>query len=126
MAPGSITLAISTPSCSTETLPSLRISSRPVVESALSTVSPAWIETAGNIEQAIANFARMPNGGLLLTPDTMLILNRDQIIALAARHRLPAVYPLRVFVEAGGLMSYATDQVKILRQAASYVDRAVH
>jgi ABC-type uncharacterized transport system substrate-binding protein len=108
---------------STETLPSLRISSRPVVESALSTVSPAWIETAGNIEQAIANFARMPNGGLLLTPDTTLILNRDQIIALAARHRLPAVYPLRVFVEAGGLMSYATDQVEILRQAASYVDR---
>ena len=68
----------------------------------------------------------MPNGGLLLTPDTTLILNRDQIIALAARHRLPAVYALRVFVEAGGLMSYATDQVKILRQAASYVDRAVH
>jgi putative ABC transport system substrate-binding protein len=90
---------------------------------ALSTVSPAWIETAGNIERAIANFARMPNGGLLLTPDTTLILNRDQIIALAARHRLPAVYPLRVFVEAGGLMSYATDQVEILRQAASYVDR---
>jgi putative tryptophan/tyrosine transport system substrate-binding protein len=65
----------------------------------------------------------VPNGGLLLPPDSTTILNRDLIIALAARHRLPSVYTFRVFVAAGGLMSYGTDQVEIFRQAASYVDR---
>jgi putative ABC transport system substrate-binding protein len=50
-------------------------------------------------------------------------LHRDLIIALAARHRLPAVYTASFFVEAGGLMSYGTDQVDMFRQAASYVDR---
>ena len=84
---------------------------------------PSRVETAADIERAIVAFARVPNGGLLLPPDSTSILNRDLIIALAARHRLPAVYALRVFVEAGGLMSYGTDQVEIFRQAASYVDR---
>ena len=65
----------------------------------------------------------MPNGGLLLPPDATTILHRDLIIALAARHRLPAVYAARFFVAAGGLMSYGTDQVDMFRQAASYVDR---
>ena len=84
---------------------------------------PGRIETPADIERAIATFAQEPNGGLLLPPDSMTILHRDLIIALAARHRLPAVYAIRVFVAAGGLMSYGTDQVEILRQAASYVDR---
>jgi putative tryptophan/tyrosine transport system substrate-binding protein len=84
---------------------------------------PSRVETAADIERAIVGFARVPNGGLLLPPDSTSTLNRDLIIALAARHRLPAVYALRVFVTAGGLMSYATDQVEIFRQAASYVDR---
>ena len=70
-----------------------------------------------------AAFARAPNGALLLPPDSTVTSNRDLIIALAARHRLPAVYPFRFYVAAGGLMSYGTDQVEILRQAASYVDR---
>jgi putative ABC transport system substrate-binding protein len=84
---------------------------------------PSPVGTAADIERAIESFARVPNGGLLLPPDPTTVLNRDVIIALAARHRLPSVYAFRVFVTAGGLMSYATDQVDIYRQAASYVDR---
>jgi putative ABC transport system substrate-binding protein len=84
---------------------------------------PTRVKTAADIEHEIAAFARVPNGGLLLPPDSTTIVNRDLIIALAARHHLPSVYPVGVFVEAGGLMSYGTDQVEIFRQAASYVDR---
>ena len=60
---------------------------------------------------------------MVLPPDTTTVVNRDLIIALAARHRLPAVYSLRIFAVAGGLMSYGTDFVNLFRQAASYVDR---
>jgi putative ABC transport system substrate-binding protein len=81
------------------------------------------VETAADIEHAIESAARTPNGGLLLPPDTTTTVHRDLIIALAARHCLPAVYPFRVFVEAGGLMSYGTEQVAMFRQAALYVDR---
>jgi putative ABC transport system substrate-binding protein len=84
---------------------------------------PNPVETTADIERAIASVARVPNSGLLLPPDTTTVLHRDLIIALAARHRLPAVYPFRVFVAAGGLMSYGTEQVDMFRQAASYVDR---
>ena len=81
------------------------------------------VGTAADIERTIESFARVPNGGLLLPPDNMTSTHRDLIISLAAKHRLPAVYSLRVFVAAGGLMSYGTDQVEMLRQAAYYVDR---
>jgi putative ABC transport system substrate-binding protein len=81
------------------------------------------VGSAADIERNIGDFAKMPNGGLLLPPDITTTLNRDLIISLAARHSLPSVYSLRVFVTAGGLMAYTTDQVEILRQAASYVDR---
>ena len=64
------------------------------------------------------SFARVPDGGLVLPPDSTTIVHRDLIIALAARHRLPAVYAVRFFVAAGGLMSYGTDQVDMFRQAA--------
>jgi putative ABC transport system substrate-binding protein len=84
---------------------------------------PSPIGTAADIERAIESLARVPNGGLVLPPDSTTITHRDLIIALAARHRLPAVYSVRVFVAAGGLMSYGTDQVEMFRQAASYVDR---
>jgi putative tryptophan/tyrosine transport system substrate-binding protein len=84
---------------------------------------PSPIETAADIERAIDSFAQSPDGGLLLPPDTTTLTHRDLVIARAARHRLPAVYPFRVFVTAGGLMSYGTDQVEIFRQAAAYVDR---
>ena len=76
-----------------------------------------------DIERAIETFARQPNGSLVLPPDGTTIQNRDLIVGLAARHRLPAVYAFRFFVTAGGLMSYATDLVDQYRRAAAYVDR---
>src|SRR5207253_6502471 len=63
------------------------------------------------------------NGGLFLPPDSTIGLHRDIVIALAARHRLPAVYTGRHYVAAGGLMSYDTDRIDQYRQGASYVDR---
>jgi putative ABC transport system substrate-binding protein len=84
---------------------------------------PSPVETAADIERAIESFARMPNGGLLLPPDGTTLLHRDLIIALAARHRLPAVYSGRYWVIAGGLMCYETDASDQFRQVATYVDR---
>ncbi len=78
---------------------------------------------AADVERAIESFARMPDGGLLFVPDATTIANRDLVIALATRYRLPAVYPWRFFVTAGGLMSYGIDNVDVLQKAASYVDR---
>jgi putative tryptophan/tyrosine transport system substrate-binding protein len=79
--------------------------------------------TAAEIEGAIESFARVPNGGLVLLPDTNSNLHRDLIIALAARYRLPAVYSDCFFVAAGGLMCYSTNRSDQFRQAASYIDR---
>jgi putative tryptophan/tyrosine transport system substrate-binding protein len=81
------------------------------------------VQDASDIERAIESFARVPNGGLVLPPDATTTAHRDFIVGLAARHRLPAVYTLRSFVEDGGLMSYGADQVDMFRQAAGYVDR---
>jgi putative ABC transport system substrate-binding protein len=78
---------------------------------------------AASIERSIESFARAPNSGLVLPPDITTLVHRDLIIALAARHRLPAVYSDRVFVAAGGLMFYSTDRVDQFRRAASCVDR---
>ena len=86
---------------------------------------PSPVETAADIERAIESFARAPNGGLFLPPNATIVLHRDLIIALAARHRLPAVYAFRQFVAAGGLVSYGIDQVEVWRQAALYVDRVL-
>jgi putative ABC transport system substrate-binding protein len=86
-------------------------------------IEPSPVETAADIERAIVDFARAPNGGLVLPPDTLTSLHRNLIITLAARHRLPAVYSARHFVAAGGLMTYGIDRVDVYRQAASYVDR---
>ena len=84
---------------------------------------PSPIGHAADIERAIESFARAPDAGLVLPPDVTTSIHRDLIVTLAARHRLPAVYALRVFVAAGGLMSYGVDYVEQFRQAASYVDR---
>ena len=86
-------------------------------------IVPSHVETAADIERTIESFARVPNGGLIMPPDATAITHRDLVIALAARHRLPAVYALKLFVAAGGLMSYGTDQNEMFRLAASYVDR---
>jgi putative tryptophan/tyrosine transport system substrate-binding protein len=81
------------------------------------------LHDAGEIERAIATFARLSNGGLVVTRIAEAIVHRDLIIKLAARHRLPAVYPLRLFVTSGGLISYGPDIVDQHRRAATYVDR---
>jgi putative tryptophan/tyrosine transport system substrate-binding protein len=83
------------------------------------------VENAADIELAIESFARVPNCGLVFIPDISTAAHRNFIIALAARHRLPAVYWDRSFVAAGGLMSYGNDLVDSFRQAASYVDRVL-
>ena len=86
-------------------------------------VSPVNIDDTGEIERSIAAFARSANGGLILTGSAFAILRRDLIIALAARHKLPAIYYDRYFIAAGGLISYGPDNVGLFRRAASYVDR---
>jgi len=86
-------------------------------------VNPVNVRDAGEIERAVAAFARAPNGGLILTPGGAAIRHRDLIITLAARHKLPAVYNERSFVAAGGLISYGPDYLDQYRQAAGYVDR---
>ncbi|HZR89157.1 MAG TPA: ABC transporter substrate binding protein, partial [Bradyrhizobium sp.] len=78
---------------------------------------------AGEIERAVAAFARSPNGGLIVTAGAAAQLHRELIVTLAARHKLPAVYFDRAFVTAGGLISYGADQIDMYRQAAGYVDR---
>jgi putative tryptophan/tyrosine transport system substrate-binding protein len=84
---------------------------------------PVDVRDAGEIERALAAFAGSPNGGLILTGSAWAIVHRDLIIALAARHRLPAVYYERYFATSGGLISYGADNVEQFRLAAGYVDR---
>jgi ABC-type uncharacterized transport system substrate-binding protein len=86
-------------------------------------LSPIGLHDSGEIESGISEFARGTGGGVIVTSSTLAIGNRKQIIDLAARHRLPAVYPYRYFVTGGGLISYGPDQVDSFRRAATYVDR---
>jgi putative tryptophan/tyrosine transport system substrate-binding protein len=84
---------------------------------------PLDVRDAGEIERAIMSFARGPNDGLIVLASAAATSHRDLIITLAARHRLPAAYADRVFVAAGGLLSYGPDRVDQFRRAAGYVDR---
>jgi putative tryptophan/tyrosine transport system substrate-binding protein len=86
-------------------------------------VVPVNMREAADLERTVAAFARSPNGGLILTGSGLSILHRDQIITLAARHKLPAIYYERFFVSAGGLISYGSDRIELYRLAAGYVDR---
>ena len=103
-------------------------------------VNPVNVRDTGEIERAVAAFAhaalasgasgqrgdsmvRAPNGGLIVTASPAVQLHHELIISLAARHKLPAVFPFRYIAAAGGLMSYGPDQVEQYRQAAGYVDR---
>jgi ABC-type uncharacterized transport system substrate-binding protein len=86
-------------------------------------VSPLGGRDAGDIERTVTEFAGGSNRGLIAAGSPLLSNHRDLIISLAARHRLPAVYPFRFFVTAGGLISYGPDSVDPSRQAAGYVDR---
>jgi putative ABC transport system substrate-binding protein len=86
-------------------------------------VNPINVRDAAEIERAVAAFARVPNGGLIVPAGGSALVHRNLIVTLAARHRLPAVYFLRSFVVAGGLISYGDDQIDQYRRAAGYVDR---
>jgi len=84
-------------------------------------VSP--VHDTSELESVVAAQAHEPNGGLIVMPDTFTTGHRSEITSLAARYRLPAVYPYRVFAEFGGLLSYGDDLTDNFRRAASYVDR---
>jgi putative ABC transport system substrate-binding protein len=85
-------------------------------------VTPINGRDPGTIERGISGFVRGPNDGLIVT-QTTAVVNRQTIIELAARYRLPAVYPIRTYVADGGLISYGPEQIEPFRQAAGYVDR---
>src|SRR6516165_7182236 len=86
-------------------------------------VTPVDVRDVGETERAVAAFPRGANGGLIVTTSTLAQVHRELIITLAARHRLPAVYPFRYFVTGGGLISYGPDTIDQYRRAAGYVDR---
>jgi putative ABC transport system substrate-binding protein len=87
-------------------------------------VTPAAVSTAAQIADALDSFAAEPNSGLIVLAGPILA-HRQLIITLAARHRLPAIYPYRFFAEGGGLLSYGPDTVDIYRRSAVYVDRVL-
>src|SRR5262245_20402351 len=86
-------------------------------------LSPVDVRDAGEIERAVSAFASGLNGGLIVTASPLTTVHRNLIVTLAARHKLPAVYPTRYYVAAGGLISYGPDLLDQYRRAASYVDR---
>jgi putative ABC transport system substrate-binding protein len=109
-----------------DTAPFAHLFWKPVQEAAPSfDVEPMQVPVrdAAEIKDAIESFAWKANGGLMVLPDVSTTNYRDLIIALAARHGLPAVYPYRYFAASGGLLSYGTDLGDVYRRAASYVDR---
>jgi len=86
-------------------------------------VRVASVRDAADIQDAIENSSKRPRGGLIIFPDSLLINHRELIVELAARYRLPAVYPFRIFSEVGGLLSYGPNFPAIFRRTAEYVDR---
>jgi putative tryptophan/tyrosine transport system substrate-binding protein len=86
-------------------------------------VVPVNVRDAGEIERAITDFAKAPGGGLIVTASALAFVHRDLIISLAARYKLPGLYPARAFVASGGLFTYGPSNRDQYRRAASYVDR---
>jgi len=86
-------------------------------------LTAAPVHTTSEIELAVNDFTREPNGGMFVIPDVFTTNHRALIIALAARHRMPAVYPYSYMAREGGLISYGVDPANLHRQAAIYVDR---
>src|SRR6266516_5005510 len=97
------------------------------IEAAAPSFSVAVISAAvrdpADVDRMFDMLAREPNGGLMVLPDISMTNYREAIIALAARYRVPAIYPFRFFAECGGLLSYGTDVAEVFRRAAGYVDR---
>jgi putative ABC transport system substrate-binding protein len=86
-------------------------------------VIAAPVHDASELESVVAGQAREPNSGLIVIPDSFLIVHRAEVTSLATRYQLPAVYPYRQFAELGGLLSYGFDRLDNFRRAAGYVDR---
>ncbi len=107
----------------TSSFPLLARETETMAQSLAIELTLSTIENAADIGRVIESFASLPNGGLVFPPNATTTANRDLIVALAARFRLPAVYAWREFVTAGGLLSYGTNFVELFRQTASYVDR---
>jgi ABC-type uncharacterized transport system substrate-binding protein len=103
----------------------------PAQLSAIQAVAPSFgvelnavgVGDVGEIERSVAAFARSSNGGLVVTASTSALVHRETIVSLAARHRLPAVYPFRYHATSGGLISYGPNTIDPYRRAAGYVDR---
>jgi putative ABC transport system substrate-binding protein len=109
-----------------QTAPYTELYMRSIEAAALSVavnVTTAQVHDATEIEGTLTEFARVPGGGLIVMTDAFTSAHRRQIIDLAARFALPAIYPFRYYVTDGGLMSYGTDQIDQIRGAAVYVDR---
>ena len=85
----------------------------------------APVRDTSELESVVAAQAREPNGGLIVMPDTFTSAHGAEITSLAARYRLPAIYPFRFFAEFGGLLSYGNDRSDVFRRAASYADRVL-
>jgi len=86
-------------------------------------LTPLGGRNGKDVERTVTEFARGSNCGLICAAAPLTVNNRDLIISLAARYRMPAAYPLRLFVADGGLISYGADPINFYRQAAGYVDR---
>ena len=99
----------------------------PAIETAAAKLNvrliPVPVQSAGDIDSAFATFADASSGAVIVVPVGSVILHRKELIALAAQHRLPGMYPYRFFATEGGLMSYGSDIGDQYRSAASYVDR---
>jgi putative ABC transport system substrate-binding protein len=97
------------------------------VEAAATNLSVASIRAAvrdpADVDRMFDALAREPNGGLIVLPDISMTNYREAIVALAARHRIPAIYPFRYFAVSGGLISYGPDRLEPYRRAPGYVDR---
>jgi putative ABC transport system substrate-binding protein len=87
------------------------------------TASAAAVQDASEIEPVVSALTDAPNGGFVVMPDSFTSAHRVEITSLAARYRLPAVYPFRNFADVGGLLSYGVDPAHNFRRAATYVDR---
>jgi putative ABC transport system substrate-binding protein len=84
---------------------------------------PVRVDDMAGLERALAEIAAVPDSGLIVVPHPFAVINRERVVALSAEHRLPAIYPYRFFVSAGGLLSYGVDIADVFRDAAAYVDR---
>jgi putative tryptophan/tyrosine transport system substrate-binding protein len=107
----------------TPTWPGQRRAIEAVAPSAGVQVILAGVQDAADIERAIAELARKPNGGLMVLPVVVSMVHRELIVTLAAKHNVPAVYPSRYFATGGGLLSYGIDTIDLYRRAARYIDR---